>query len=271
MTASTQLHPAAHRYTDSANGPLHALDYGGDGSPLVCLHGVAGSAWGWHDVAVQLQPRRVVAVDMRGHGDSARSADGAYDTVDQVADLTQQIDALGAPTVALAGSSWGALVALEYCAANPDRVSQLALVDIEPSFDAADTDVPPRPREFDSTDQVAQWLGELNPRAPESAIEAMAHGAFTIDGAGRIIPKHDPVFFERWPFRNGDHWDALSHVQCPTLLVHAGFTFVRGEIMAKMQEAIPGSSLVEIAEAGHVIPVDNPVALADSLKMFLEA
>ncbi len=267
--APVRLGPITHSFVEGPTGPLHAIDYGGSGTPIVCLHGVTGSAWGWHDVAAALAPRRVVAVDMRGHGDSARSSSGAYDTADHALDLSAQIDALGSDKVSLVGSSWGALVALEYCVANADRVAHLALVDIEPSFEAAESDVPPRPTEFESMVDALAWVEESNPRAPDSATKALTYGAFAPNHAGRIAPKHDPVFFERWPFRNGDHWDALSRVEAPTLLVHAGYTFVRAEVMKRMHESVPDSTLVEIADAGHVIPVDNPGSLATHLSEFL--
>ena len=270
MASPARLAAAQHIFVDSPNGPLHAVDFGGEGTPLVCIHGVTGSAWAWHDVAAGLSPRRVISVDMRGHGDSAWSTNHAYDTADMVSDLTRQITAFDAPTIDLAGSSWGALVALEYCAANPGRVNRLALVDIEPSFDVPDTDVPPRPQQFESYAAVADWVRESNPRAPSDAVDAMTYGAFARSAADVVVPKHDPELFSRWPFRNGDHWASLDKVECPTLLVHAGFTFVRGEVMEKMQARIADSSLVEIAEAGHVVPVDNPVALADALRAFLE-
>ncbi len=266
-----QLGPVTHRFIQGSTGPLHAIDYGGSGTPVVCVHGVTGSAWGWADVASGIAPNRVVAVDMRGHGDSAHSPEGAYDTSDHVADLSLQIDALASQQVSLVGSSWGALVALEYCVAHPTRVSHLALVDIEPSFEATDRDVPPRPRDFDSMADVLAWVTESNPRGPVSATAALAFGAFASNAAGRMAPKHDAVFFERWPFRNDDHWEQLAEVKVPTLLVHAGYTFVRGEVMQRMHDTIPGSALVEIPDAGHVIPVDNPTALSQELRDFLGA
>ncbi len=267
--ALTELGPVRHHVVEGAIGPLHSIDYGGSGQPIVCIHGVTGSAWGWHDVAAALAPRHVIALDMRGHGDSAWSPSGAYDTADHVGDLEKQLDALDVEQVTLVGSSWGALVALEYSARHPHRVAHLAIVDIEPSFEARVEDVPPRPREFESYEGALAWVEESNPRAPRSAATALAYGAFAPDATGHIAPKHDPFFFERWPFRNGDHWETLTNLSCPTLFVHAGFTFVQGEVMRRMQESVPGSRLVEIAEAGHVIPVDNPEALAAELVDFL--
>ena len=262
--------PVQHRYVPSENGPLHALDFGGAGRPVVMLHGVTGTAWVWHDVARDLG-RRAVAVDLRGHGDSAWSSEHRYDTDAHVMDLGRQIDALGVDDVDLVGSSWGALVALEWTVANPGRVRHLALVDIEPSFEQSDTDLMPRPHEFDSYDAARAWFAQTNPRAPQSALDAMTFGSMRRNKTGAIVPKHDPMFFDRWPFRNGDHWSCLPKLTCPTLMVHAGFTFVRGEVMKDMNSQVADSTLVEIAESGHVVPLDNPTALTGALRPFLES
>lgn len=267
--AFTELGPVLHRVVEGPIGPLHSIDYGGSGQPIVCLHGVTGSAWGWYDVAAALAPRRVIALDMRGHGDSVWSPSGAYDTADHVSDLEKQLDAIELEQITLVGSSWGALVALEYCVHNPNRVGQLAIVDIEPSFEAGVEDVPARPRQFDTYEDALAWVQEANPRAPRSAANALTYGGFAPNVAGQIVPKHDPFFFEYWPFRSGDHWETLTKLTCPTLFVHAGFTFVQGDVMQRMHETVPGSRLVQIAESGHVIPVDNPEALASELIGFL--
>lgn len=262
--------PVQHRYVGSANGPLHALDFGGSGRPVIFLHGVTGNGWVWHDVARDLG-RRAVAVDMRGHGDSAWSADHSYETDAHVGDLGLHIDALGVDEVDLVGSSWGALVALEWAVANPGRVCHLALVDIEPSFEQSDTDLMPRPHAFASYDEARAWFAQANPRAPQSALDAITLGSMRRNKAGAIVPKHDPVFFDRWPFRNGDHWACLPRLTCPTLMVHAGFTFVRADVMKEMNSRVPTSTLVEIAETGHVVPLDNPVALTGTLRPFLDS
>ena len=267
---STSLIPVRHRYVSSQNGPLHALDFGGSGRTTICLHGVTGSAWVWHDVARDIG-RRVVAVDMRGHGDSAWSAEKHYETADHVDDLAQQLDALGDTDFDVVGSSWGALVALEYAAAHPDRIRHLALVDIEPSFDQADTDLMPRPHAFDDYEAARAWLAESNPRAPQSALDAMTYGSMRRNKTGAVVPKHDPVLFERWPFRNGDHWSSLPKIQCPTLMVNAGYTFVRGEVMERMNAMVAQSTLVKIQESGHVVPLDNPAALVEVLSPFLDS
>ena len=100
-------------------------------------------------------------------------------------------------------------------------------------------------------------------------VEVVAATCFGPVDGGRLAPKHDPYFFDRWPFRSDDHWDRLARIQAPTLHVHASDSFVRAEVMAEMDRLTPESRLVEIGGSTHVVPVDNPSALVDSLVPFL--
>lgn len=264
--------PVSHQYVDVADGRLHRLEYPGAGRPMVCVHGVTGTGWVWHDVADHLADvASIHALDMRGHGDSLWSPTHDYSTASQVEALAAHVDDLGLDGVDLCGASWGALVALEYAAANPQRVSRLIIVDIEPSFGVSATDVPPRPQSFDTFADVEAWLADNQPDAPASAIAAMANGSFRGAEGGKVVARHDPFLYEQWPFRDGDHWAALSKVACPTLLVHATATFVQADAMERMAELIDNSQLVQLEQSAHVVPLDRPADLSNAIRDFFAA
>src|SRR4029450_7159052 len=109
---------------------LHARDWGGGGQAVVLLHGLASNARIWDGVAPRLAGAglRVVAVDLRGHGDSDQPSDG-YDFETVGRDLEAALDDLGLARPLLAGHSWGAGVALQYAAGRPGRQPGLGLVD----------------------------------------------------------------------------------------------------------------------------------------------
>ena len=263
---------AAHFFVEGAAGNrIHGLDFGGDGPTLICLHGVTGNAWNWHAVAGGVRShRRSVALDFRGYGESQWSPTHAYTTADHVADLASAVDALvGGEAVDLIGSSWGALVAIQYAAEHPDRVGRLVVVDVEPSFEQGETDLFPRPRDHTDHDDVRAAVQRAYPNAPAEMVEVVAATCYGPVDGGRLAPKHDPYFFERWPFRSDDHWDRLARIQAPTLHVYASDSFVRAEVMAEMDRLTPESRLVEIGDSTHVVPVDNPSALVGSLVPFL--
>jgi pimeloyl-ACP methyl ester carboxylesterase len=113
---------------------LHGLDWGGpEGGPLVLLlHGVAGNALVWNEVApilrASLPDHRIVALDTRDGGRSDHPGTG-YALADFVADVLAVADALGAARISLVGHSRGGWLAACIAALHPDRVNRLVLVD----------------------------------------------------------------------------------------------------------------------------------------------
>ena len=234
------------------------------------MHGVIGNAWNWYTVAAGIRDRRrVLALDFRGYGESQWSPTHDYTTADHVADLAALIESLGEDQVDLMGSSWGALVAIQYAAENPDRVGQLVVVDVEPSFAQSETDLFPRPTSHADHGEVQAGLGFAFPNASQEMIELTANTSFGPVDGGRLAPKHDPYFFDRWPFRSDDHWDRLEGLATHALLVHAADSFVSGAVMAEMARRMTNATLVQVTDTTHVIPVDNPLGLTNRLLTFL--
>lgn len=109
---------------------VHYRDWGGDGLPVVLLHGLA-STCRIFDLCAPLLARdhRVVAYDQRGHGYTVKP-EGGYDVETLIADGTGVLRALGiVPPYTVVGHSWGATVALEWAVRRPDDVRAVVLVD----------------------------------------------------------------------------------------------------------------------------------------------
>src|SRR5712692_6476375 len=110
MTVTTSVR---HGFLRPADLWLHHLVFGGSGPPIVLLHGVMGTAWDWHDVGTRLTSLgSVVALDLRGHGDSHWAAADAYGSENHIGDLAGQMDAMQFEQIDLVGYSWGALIAI---------------------------------------------------------------------------------------------------------------------------------------------------------------
>ena len=260
-----------HSYATGASGNrLHYVDFGGDGTPLIGLHGVIGNAWNWYGVAAGVGSRRVLGLDMRGYGESQWSESHDYTTADHAADLGALVDGRGDAQVDLIGSSWGALIAIQYAVENPERVGKVVVVDVEASFDQGETDLYPRPTSYEDDDAVIAGVAAGFPNASEEMVAITAATSFGPVDGGRLAPKHDPYFYERWPFRSDDHWERLEQLQAPTLYVHAADSFVRGDVMADMAQRTPDGQFAEVAPSTHVIPVDNPSGLIEVVAPFLE-
>ncbi|MGW4718339.1 alpha/beta fold hydrolase [Nocardia sp. NPDC004260] len=139
---------------------LHGLDWGGTRSPVLLLHGGRLTAHTWDFVCLGLRgDARLVALDLRGHGDSGWSDDYSIDTL--AADVVATADHLGFDRVGLVGMSLGGVVAAHVADAWPDRVDRLALIDVAPGVD------------FDSTQRMRAFITGLGPvRELQTVVDA---------------------------------------------------------------------------------------------------
>ncbi len=258
-----------HRFF-SVNGlRLHALDYGGEGHPIVLLHGVTGHGWAWHDVAGQLTLwGQVLALDLRGHGDSQWSAVGTYDTTTMAEDVAAVIEQLGA-SADVVGLSWGGLVGMRLANRHPGLVRRLAVLDIPTRFSSGSGDVAVRPYTFPQRQDVLEWDRSAHPAAAPSLLELYADHSVRPAAEG-LSRKHDPRFCTWWPFRDERYdadWAALTS---PTLLVRAGQSPVlEPQQFTAMLEVQSRASGVTVEGSGHLLPLDRPIELADALETFL--
>ena len=124
----TALNGFRHRSVRANGINIHAV-IGGEGSPLVLLHGFPQTWWQWHKIMPALAARHtVVALDLRGAGHSDSPRDG-YEKVNLAADVHGVMDALGFETYAVCGHDIGAMVALALACTQRKAVSRLAILD----------------------------------------------------------------------------------------------------------------------------------------------
>ena len=116
---------------------IHAVR-GGDGPPVLLLHGFPQSHVMWHRIAPELaREHTVVAADLRGYGDSDRPDagvdHGGYAFRAMAADQVGLMAALGFDRFTVIGHDRGARVTHRMALDHPDRVERLALLDILPT------------------------------------------------------------------------------------------------------------------------------------------
>jgi esterase len=108
-----------------------AFEEVGGGPPLLLLHGLFGSGTNWRSIAKTLGAEsRVIAVDLRNHGQSPWDAAMDYDAM--AADVAALVDRLGLAAPAILGHSMGGKVAMTLALTDPARVGRLIVVDIAP-------------------------------------------------------------------------------------------------------------------------------------------
>ena len=116
------------------------LRAGGDGPPLLLLHGYPQTHVIWHRVAPVLAKRfTVICPDLRGYGDSGKPETDerhvAYSKRAMAQDMVEVMTALGHETFCLAGHDRGGRVAYRLALDHPDRVTKLATLDIVPTLE----------------------------------------------------------------------------------------------------------------------------------------
>ena len=134
MADNNTLRPTEKRA--QVNGlDMRYLDWGGDGEPMLALHGLASSAH-WYDLVAPLLRHRyhIIAPDQRGHGQTTNAPTG-YDWRTLSDDLAGLLDYVGASIpkfkgpVAALGHSWGGHVVSNLAACYPERVRRIVMID----------------------------------------------------------------------------------------------------------------------------------------------
>ncbi len=121
-----------------ASGATIRAVHGGEGPPLLLLHGYPQTHVMWHKIAPALAEHfTVVACDLRGYGDSAKPPGGenheAYSKRAMALDQVEVMAHLGFERFALVGHDRGGRVAHRMALDHPDRLSRFAVLDIAPT------------------------------------------------------------------------------------------------------------------------------------------
>jgi len=280
---TTLVQPKSMRM--SVNGlDLHYLDWGNVGAPpVVCVHGYTSSAEPFNALARHFHDRfHIVAPDVRGHGESAWSPDGAYQYRDQVADLAGLVDQLGLARFTLIGTSMGGIIAMAFAAAHAARLVGLVINDIGPDVEEGSQRITQmvggRPDEFATLEDAMAYRREISPvtaSRPMSDQREVALGVLRQQADGRWVWKMDPAYI-RQRVQHGAPprpalWPVLKSLPCPTLVVWGTESDVLSEAQAKrMAETLPRGELVTVPGVAHAPTLVEPVVLA-ALERFLGA
>ena len=117
------------RFADVNGLHMHYLAAGGNGSPVLLLHGYAQNSHMWRPLMAELgKTHRVIAPDLRGFGDTTK-ADSGYDKKTMAQDVHALAQKLGIGTAGVVGHDIGLMVAYAYAAQYPQDVERIALLD----------------------------------------------------------------------------------------------------------------------------------------------
>ncbi|GHH47014.1 alpha/beta fold hydrolase [Streptomyces candidus] len=247
---------------------------------VLLLHGLMGRSSHWAETARWLSERhRAVALDQRGHGRSEKPADGPFTREAYVADAEAVVEQLGLGPVTLIGHSMGALTAWQLAAKRPDLVRALVVCDMRASALGAASQrewedwFKAWPVPFATLADVRKWFGEDDPWVERPS---PARGEFFAEVMAERSDGWRPVFSRRqmllsratWVYEA--HWDELSQVQCPTLVVR-GLDGELGRAEAQeMVRVLPKGKYAEVVEAGHLVHYDQPGGWRTAIEPFLQ-
>ncbi len=251
------------------NGITAYYEEEGSGPPLVLVHGLGASTELWRRVAPELATEfRVITYDLRGAGRSQLSP-GPFALDDLASDLDAFVEARELESVTVVGHSMSGAVVLAYAAGRPDRVRAVVGV-------GAVAELPETAR------------AGMRERAELVRGGSMSDVADAVASNGT-----DPSWRDREPeeysrFRDAvaandpegyaalalvvadlDVSDILGQIAAPVLLIAGGTDPVSPpEANQAIVERLADAHYVSIPECGHIIPLERPRELLDTLTPF---
>lgn len=260
---------------------VNVRDLGGGGAvPLLLIHGFGGSAdtWGVKILDRLSRDRRVVAVDLPGHGASdAPSEPGRFALAAIVDDLADVLSWLDVESAIWVGYSMGGRIALGASLLAPRRVAGLILESASPGLEndraraerrLSDARLAGRIESEGLTAYLAAWE-ELPVLASQRRLSTAARQALRDQRA-----RNNPTALAACLRGLGQGmqpslWHALHHISAPVLLLAGELDDKYVQINERMLAGIPSGRLAVAPGAGHNVHLENPEAWLAAVESFL--
>ena len=241
----------------------------GQGDPLLLIHGLGSSSRDWeYQIEPFSQNYQVVAMDVRGHGRSAKPP-GPYSIPLFAADAAELIRALRLVPAHVVGISMGGMIGLQLAVDAPDLVRSLVVVNAGPEM------------------IVRTWRERWQLLQRQLIVRVLGLRKMGEVLGGRLFPKPEQgdlrqLFAERWAendpraYREAMNalvgWsvtDWLEAIACPVLVVAADQDYTPVEAKAAYVQRLPRAELQIIADSRHATPVEHPEPFNQVLRDFL--
>jgi len=285
-----QFHDITWRSADGLT--LHARDYPAPGGklPVICIHGLTRNSKDFEELAPRIQTlgRRVIAVDVRGRGQSDWDPNPMnYHPGTYVADVIGLMAHEVISQAIFIGTSMGGLITMTLAAIAPQSIAAAVLNDVGPELSpvgiARISGYVGQAQPIETWEDAAAYAKATNgaafPDMPEKDWDRFARRIFREDG-GKPVLDYDPDIALAFRPPEGappppmpDLWPlfgALTNGR-PTLLVRGGASDLIDEtIAAKMRQAAPRMAYVEVPRVGHAPMLTEPQAWA-AIEAFLSS
>jgi len=286
--------PACSKYIDSQRLRLHYRDWGNpDAPPLLLLHGGFDHCRSWDWVAELLcKNYRVIAPDLRGHGDSDWASGNAYSMADYVYDMAELIEQLDLAPLSIIGHSLGGAITLKYAGAFPDKVKQLVAIEglVPPQKMREENEAPAdqklvrwvrqvqraskRPhRCYANQEEAIRRMHEANSHLSHSHARHLAiHGSRENDD-GTFSWKFDPLLRAHQPFdmSGKDSQQLWAKISCPVLLMRGEDSWASNPLEDGRAQCFQQAKVVNFADAGHWLHHDQFDLFMEEVMGFLQS
>jgi esterase len=254
---------------------IHYLDWGSpEKPPLILLHGIARTAHTFDHIAPHFAAtHHVIAVDMRGHGDSAWDPQGSYVVEDYVKDVAALIAQLKLRKIVLWGNSTGGRVAQMIAGQSPELVTAVIVEDVGPE----------RPREVSNrradrmaneadgwatSDDMLVQVKKENPRTPEPALKELVRYGSKPRADGRIVWKRDPAILNG--FVPTELWATVRKIKAPVIYILGGASnIVPAQTQMDIRCELPQAEIVMMPGLGHYPSDEQPKEFLAIVDRFL--
>ncbi len=280
------------KFFQSERLKLHYLDWGNADKPLLLLvHGGMDHAHNWDWVAQQMCAEyRVVAIDLRGHGDSEWSNSGDYRIEAFMMDIDTWIDHLGGGPVNIVAHSLGGNVVVRYAGFYPEKFKRIVAIEglgFSPKMQKQ-RDATPIEKQFHDYFERRRGVARRTPKRYQSIADACArmqqehtflsqHQAQHLTEYG-VRKNKDGTY--SWKFDNqlyayqiGDIpqrdieylWERIS---CPTLLIYGADSWASNPAKDGRLQHFKTARLEIFENAGHWVQHDQLAAFVATIKAF---
>ncbi len=214
---------------------------------IVFVHGYAGVVETWeYQINYFRQHARVIAPDLRGHGQSDAPFT-SYAMDELVEDLETIAETLELPEkFVLVGHSFGGSICVEYAARHPERLERLVLLTTAGEY-------------------PVQWAVKLLSRVPTAAFRPW----------WRFRPRWnaDIHVMKRMMLNNLSTWrgwELMEQIQTPTLIVTGERDrYFPREVFSRVAETIPGAEVVDIGASKHKVQLERHKAVNRAIERFI--
>jgi esterase len=266
----------------SGDAEIFYRKFGNPGrTPVLIVHGLSFFSYDWIGAGTQIaNNREVVAIDMRGFGESDWSPSRDYKLETLSGDIIKVLDALGWNKAVLMGHSFGGRVCLATAGWKPERAAAAIFVDFAPDLTLAGRRhvaerIGRQPDFFFSVDEAMAYHGHSNLPA-DSPLRARWQAFLKKTDRGYVL-RRDLHYRDNFKRALEGHsspvpaflWPMLADMKIPALMIRATESdMFETSTLEKARTLNPRLVGIELA-GSHDLAGDNPIGLANAINRFL--